>query len=162
MADPAVRYILRGDPRVMSAAGEALGLSLPVQTCRASVGAAGAGLWMGPDETLLLSPDGDGSWHAILEGALLGLAHSLVDVSHRQVAIEVAGPDAEARLASGCPLDLHPSAFPVGMCTRTVFAKCEIVLWRKEPRLFHIEVWRSFRAYVAGLLDLAREEVAAL
>jgi sarcosine oxidase subunit gamma len=162
MADPAVRFILRDDPRVMSVAGEALGLSLPVPTCRASVGAAGAGLWLGPDETLLLlSPDGVGSWQAMLDEALLGLAHSLVDVSHRQVAIEVAGPDAEAMIASGCPLDLHPSAFPVGMCTRTVFAKCEIVLWRKEPRLFHIEVWRSFRAYVAGLLDLAHGDVAA-
>jgi sarcosine oxidase subunit gamma len=100
------------------------------------------------------------SWEAILGDALAGLPHALVDVSHRQTALEVAGPDAEAMLAMACPLDLHPSAFPVGMCTRTVFAKCEIVLWRTGPDLFHIEVWRSFGAYVVGLLDLAREEAA--
>ncbi len=142
----------------MFVAGEALGFSLPVDACRAAVGAASAALWLGPDETLLLLPDG--SRQAALAEALAGLPHSLVDVSHRQVALEVSGPDAEVRLAVGCPLDLHPSAFPVGMCTRTVFAKCEIVLWRKDADLFHIEVWRSFRAYVAGLLELAGEEVA--
>jgi sarcosine oxidase subunit gamma len=157
MADPATRFILRGDAHVMAAAGEALGLALPLDACRASVGPSGAALWLGPDETLLLlPPDADVSWR----DALSGLPHSLVDVSHRQVALELAGPDAETMLAVGCPLDLHPSAFPVGMCTRTVFAKCEIVLWRKDADLFHIEVWRSFRAYVAGLLELAGEEVA--
>ena len=155
MADPVTRFILRGDTRVMVAAGEALGLALPLDACRATVGPAGAALWLGPDETLLLlTPDAE------LGQALSGLPHSLVDVSHRQTALEIAGPDAEARLAVGCPLDLHPSAFPVGMCTRTVFAKCEIVLWRKDADRFYIEVWRSFRAYVAGLLEQAREQVA--
>jgi len=160
---PAIRFILRGDARVMAAAGEALGLSLPADTCRATVGAAAAGLWLGPDETLLLPPPvADRSWREVLGEALSGLAHSLVDVSHRQTALELSGPNAEAMLAVGCPLDLHPSAFPVGMCTRAVFAKCEIVLWRKGPELFHIEVWRSFRAYVVGLLELAGEEFTVL
>jgi sarcosine oxidase subunit gamma len=157
---PAIRFILRGDAQVMSAAGEALGLPLPLAACRATLGAAGAGLWLGPDETLLLlTPDGERSSPATLAEALGGLPHSLVDVSHRQTALEIAGPDAEAMLAVGCPLDLHLSAFPVGMCARTVFAKCEIVLWRKGPDLFHVEVWRSFRAYVVGLLERAGEEV---
>jgi len=158
-APAATRLILRGDAEVMSAAGKALGLSLPADTCRAVVGAAATGLWLGPDETLLLLPV-DASAPAILADALSALPHSLVDVSHRQTALEVNGPDAETMLAVGCPLDLHSSAFPVGMCTRTVFAKCEIVLWRKAPDLFHIEVWRSFRAYVLGLLELAAEEPA--
>ena len=159
---PATRFILRGDVQVMTAAGAALGLSLPVDACRATVGAA-AGLWLGPDETLLLPPPvADRSWREVLGEALSGLAHSLVDVSHRQTALELSGPNAEAMLAVGCPLDLHPSAFPVGMCTRAVFAKCEIVLWRKGPELFHIEVWRSFRAYVVGLLELAGEEFTVL
>lgn len=156
MPDPAVRFILRGDPEVMAAAGRALGLALSVDALRASGGESASALWLGPDETLLLLPDGP--WQAVLAGALAGLPHSLVDVSHRQVALEVSGPEAEATLAVGCPLDLHPSAFPVGMCTRTVFAKCEIVLWRKGAELFHIEVWRSFRAYVVGLLELAGDE----
>ena len=80
------------------------------------------------------------------------------DLGYYESVRAAGGPDAEAMLAVGCPLDLHPSAFPVGMCTRTVFAKCEMVLWRKGPALFHIEVWRSFRAYVVSLLELAGEE----
>ena len=156
---PASRFLLRGDAEVMAAAGKVLGLTLPNEPCRSAVAGSAAGLWLGPDETLLLLP-AVGAWHTVLAEALSGLPHSLVDVSHRQTALEVGGADAEGMLAVGCPLDLHPSAFPVGMCTRTVFAKCEIVLWRKGPDLFHIEVWRSFRAYVLGLLELAGEEFA--
>ena len=61
-------------------------------------------------------------------------------------------------LNAGCPLDLDPSAFPVGMCTRTVLAKAEIVLWRTRQDQFHIEVWRSFADYVSSFLaEVARE-----
>jgi glucoamylase len=34
-------------------------------------------------------------------------------------------------------LDLDIEAFPVDMCTRTVFAKADIVLWRTAPDTFH-------------------------
>jgi len=44
------------------------------------------------------------------------------------------------------------------MCTRTVFAKAEIVLWRTAPDAFRIEVWRSFTDYVARLLGEAARE----
>jgi sarcosine oxidase subunit gamma len=44
------------------------------------------------------------------------------------------------------------------MCTRTLFEKSEMVLWRTAPDSFHIEVWRSFAPYVTGLLaEVARE-----
>ncbi len=60
-------------------------------------------------------------------------------------------------LSAGCPLDLRVSAFPVGMATRTIFDKAEIVLWRREERAFRVEVWRSFAAYlVAALTEAAR------
>lgn len=78
--------------------------------------------------------------------------HSLVDVSDRQVGIVVSGPDAEAVLSVGCPLDLDQATFPVGMCTRTVLSKAEIVLWRTGTDSFHLEVWRSFSAYLHQFL----------
>jgi sarcosine oxidase subunit gamma len=47
------------------------------------------------------------------------------------------------------------------MCTRTVFAKAEIVLWRTSAEVFHLEVWRSFATYVVELLrEIDREPVA--
>jgi sarcosine oxidase subunit gamma len=44
------------------------------------------------------------------------------------------------------------------MCTRTVFAKADIVLWRTREDAFHVEVWRSFAGYVIGSLrEIAME-----
>jgi len=114
-----------------------------------------AALWLGPDEQLLLGAEG-ADIAAILEPVLRDLPHSLVDISHRQIALEVSGPQATLLLNAGCPLDLDPSAFPVGMCTRTVLAKAQIVLWRTSEDTFHVEVWRSFAAYVSEFLAEAR------
>jgi len=38
------------------------------------------------------------------------------------------------------------------MCTRTVLAKAEMVLWRTADEVFRIEVARSFVTYVAEFL----------
>ena len=157
---PVSRYILRGDPQVMAAAGVALGLEISQTACRAVVNGEVAALWLGPDEQLLLGPDGL-DLAASLSGALRGLPHSLVNVSHRQTALQVSGPQANLLLNAGCPLDLDLAAFPVGMCTRTVLAKAEIVLWRTSAEVFHLEVWRSFAAYVTEFLaEVARELVS--
>jgi sarcosine oxidase, subunit gamma len=144
----------------MSAAGNALGLAISQVPCRAAEHGARAALWLGPDEQLLLAPDAFGSEIArLLEQALRDTPHSLVDVSHRQTALEVSGPHAVTVLSAGCPLDLDPGAFPVGMCTRTVLAKAEIVLWRTGENLFHVEVWRSFAAYVSRFVAEAAREI---
>jgi sarcosine oxidase subunit gamma len=63
-------------------------------------------------------------------------------------------------LSSACPLDLNAMRFPPGMCTRTVFAKAEIVLWRTAATVFRVEVGRSFAAYFSGLLAQAIEDGA--
>jgi sarcosine oxidase subunit gamma len=150
---PAARWILRGDLKVRAAAEAGLRLSVPAVACRAAAEGESAALWLGPDEWLLISAEHRADeTAAALRAALAGLAHSLVDVSHRQVALEVSGPDAPALLAAGCPLDLDTGAFPVGMCTRTMLAKAEIVLWRTRAEGFRIEVWRSFAPYVGAFL----------
>jgi sarcosine oxidase, subunit gamma len=117
-----------------------------------------AALWLGPDEWLLIAEDTDAaSLGAELEAALGSAPHSLVDVSHRQIGVFVSGPVAARALSAGCPLDLHPAAFPVGMATRTIFDKVEIVLWRRDTTAFHVETWRSFAPYlVAALTEAAR------
>ena len=154
-APPAARLILRGGPDVVVAATAALGFALPQDACRsASVGDRHA-LWLGPDEWLILAPadEADMLFDA-LEAALADHPHALVDVSARQIALTLSGADAEFVLAVGCPLDLAIAAFPVGMCTRTVLAKVEIVLWRTVETTFHIEVWRSFGDYARGILQV--------
>ena len=143
----------------MTAAGGALGLVISQVACRAAVNGIRAALWLGPDEQLLTGPEG-ADIAAMLAPALRDLPHSLVEVSHRQIALEVSGPHAAALLNAGCPLDLDLGAFPVGMCTRTVLAKAEIVLWRTSEAVFHIEVWRSFAAYVSQFLAEVAREIA--
>jgi sarcosine oxidase subunit gamma len=143
----------------MAAAGNALGLAISQTVCRSWVNVNHAALCLGPDEHLLLGPDAL-EIAGVLEPPLRDLPHSLVDVSHRQTALEISGPHAAAVLNAGCPLDLAPAAFPVGMCTRTVLAKAEIVLWRTGNDIFHIEVWRSFAPYISRLLDEAARGVA--
>jgi sarcosine oxidase, subunit gamma len=150
---PAVRVVLRAGEPARTAAERAFGAPVPTAACRAGVQGERAALWLGPDEWLLIAPEAAGaSVLAELESALRGRPCSLVDVSHRQIGLEVAGADAELLLAAGCPLDLHPSAFPVGTCTRTMLGKTEIVLWRTGPSAFRVEVWRSFAAYLAAFL----------
>jgi sarcosine oxidase subunit gamma len=149
----ATRLIFCGDEVAERALLRALALPALAAVCRAESGADQSLLWLGPDERLLLAPaEGRASLIASLETALAAHAHSLVDVSHRQLAFELRGAIAAPLLNAQCPLDLSLAAFPVGMCTRTVFAKAEIVLWRTAPEVFHVEVWRSFADYVVTLL----------
>jgi sarcosine oxidase, subunit gamma len=157
-AQPLTRYSLRVD--LQSAAARVASVA-PVATipCHVNVSGDWHALWLGPDEQLLIGPDQAGpDFAAALSGALRDLPHSLVDVSHRQGAIEVTGPRAPALLNAGCPLDLGLRQFPPGYCTRTVMAKAEIVLWRRAADRFHLEVWRSFIAYLAGFMTQVEQE----
>ena len=153
---PAARLVLRGDAAVMQAAGAMIGAMPSTVVCRAVSGHDWSALWQGPDEQLLLGPvKWQAGFEAALETALRDLPHSLVDISHRQVGIELTGPHAATLLNAACPLDLDPAAFPVGMVTRTVFGKTEITLWRKAPEHFHIEIWRSYADYLVTMLTVA-------
>jgi sarcosine oxidase subunit gamma len=151
------RFVFQGEAAARAAAGRAFGVAFPEDACRANSAGERAALWLGPDEHLLLAPDGTQERIAAeLEIALAGIPHSLVDVSQRQVAIPVAGANARDLLSSGCPLDLDPDVFPVGTCTRTLFGKAEVLLWRASAEEYHLEVGRSFAGYVLGCLREAQ------
>jgi sarcosine oxidase subunit gamma len=152
-APPAARFILRGGEAVGVACGMAFGAELPSRLGAASEGARRAALWFGPDEWLLIADGVDAAYiGGVLESVLEGTAHSLVDISHRQIGVIASGPAAARVLNAGCPLDLDPHAFPVGFATRTLFDKIEIVLWRRAETTFHVEVWRSFAPHLAASL----------
>lgn len=156
LVPPTARFSFRGALEAAEACAGVLGCALPHDACRAAEEGARAALWLGPDEWLLLAPDGEAaSLFAAIEAALGGTPHALVDVSHRQVGFAVAGRRAADLLNVGCPLDLDLSAFPVGTCTRTVLAKCDITLWRRGSDAFRLEVNRSFADYLAGSLRVA-------
>ena len=156
---PASRLVLRGGPQVLAAAADALGLPRSDAVCRAVRSHGRAALWLGPDERLLLGPaDAAAEMTGLLQSALASMPHSLVEISHAQAAFELSGARAATALNTGCPLDLDPASFPVDMCTRTVFAKAQIVLWRTGPETFRVETARSFAPYVTKILALAARE----
>jgi sarcosine oxidase subunit gamma len=156
------RLNFRGRDLAVTVMGEAFGVALPQEACRAAIAGSRAALWLGPDEWLLLAlPFEINAITGIAAEKLAGLPHSLVDISERQVALGLSGRQAKTVLAGGNPLDFDLAAFPVGMCTRTILAKAEIVLWRTEPDRFHIEVWRSFAPYVRGFLREHMREFGA-
>ena len=108
----------------------------------------GQALKLGPDEWLVLDAP----------PPVFAAASSCVDITDRQIGLRLSGPGIRAMLAAGCPLDTDAPVFSVGMATRTVFGKAEIVLWRETVDSWRIEVWRSFAPYVlASLRQVAPE-----
>ncbi len=145
------RFSFRGGSEAVAEMSAAFGVALPQEPCRAIEAGARAALWLGPDEWLLLAADGEAP-------ARGDTPHSLVDISHRQIGLNLSGPRAVDLLAAGCPLDLDLATFPVGMCTRTLLAKAELTLWRRGPELFRLELRRSFAAYAWDFLTEAARE----
>ncbi len=156
---PMTRLSARGGEEAGRRLGAAFGVALPTTALMATEAGGRAALWLGPDEWLLLAPD-EALAAGTIEAALAGEAGCIVDISHRQAGLEVAGPEAAAALNAGCPLDLDLVAFPVGMATRTLLAKAEVVVWRRGPTRFHLECWRSFAPYVAAFLAQAAADNA--
>ena len=159
-APAAARLLVQGGMEARPALGDAVGLALPVVPLTAAEAGPRAALWLGPDEWLLLAEAGaEATLLDALETARGAVAASIVDVSARHRGIDLTGPDAALLLNEGCPLDLDDAAFPPGRCTRTLFGKAEIVLWRRDARRWRIEVARSFAPYLLALLQEAAADL---
>lgn len=156
-AAPASRISLRAPAESIGALSAALALELPRRPKTSTRSNGCSALWLGPDEWLVIDESG-----ADLIGVTRssGVLHSATDVSHRNTAIAVSGPGAEATLAAGCPQDLSLDAFPIGACSRTLFGKVEVIVLRLDDETFRVECWRSFSDYVFGLLAEAASDAA--
>ena len=149
VAPHAHRVILRAGQDARSAMEPALGLELPRTIGGSEVAGERAVLCLGPDEWLVIDPEGDPS--ADLQG--VDAPHSAVDVSHRNVGLLITGQGAADALEHGCPRDLSLRTFPVGWCARTVLGKAEVVIWRGKADAFRIECWRSFSRYIYDFMN---------
>lgn len=155
---PAERISLRGSDASRAALSKALGLTLPQTPKTSAAKGKRTALWLGPDEWLVIDEAGK---DPLADCAKVSALHSAVGISHRNVAVAVAGPAAEATLNAGCPQDLSLAVFPVGACSRTVLGKAEIVLLRTAQDAFRVECWRSFSDYVFTFLQEAMRDAAA-
>ncbi|OPG06485.1 sarcosine oxidase subunit gamma [Microbispora sp. GKU 823] len=154
---------LRVDPKSPAAEriGTAIGVPLPVEPGTTAGGGDLEVLWLGPDEWLVVGPDGAArDLVERIEEAAGGEHVSVVDVSAQRTTLVVGGERARDVLAHGCALDLHPRAFGPGRCAQTMLARAAVVLVAGEDG-FRLLVRSSFAAYVAEwLLDASVEYVA--
>ncbi len=155
-AENAARASLRAGIDDVAALSSALGIALPTKPKTSSSANGMDALWLGPDEWLLIGPEGT---DFITLGAGSGVVHSMVDISHRNVAFLVSGVGAADAINAGCPQDLSLGSFAVGACSRTVFGKIEIILYRMAKDSFRVECWRSFSDYCFGMLSEGANDV---
>jgi sarcosine oxidase subunit gamma len=154
---PACQLVFRGGPSAAALAGHAIAVSFPNAVNTSAQAGAMSVLCLGPDEWLLIGPEAEeAQLSAALAHRLGDMPHSLVDVGHRNVALQLAGPGSADVLNAGCPLDLGHRAFPAGMCTRTILAKAPITLWKTHADSFYVSAERSYIQYVWESLVEAR------
>lgn len=154
---------LRADPAAAAALAAPFGLTLPEASNTVAGGEALAALWLGPDEWLVVGPDGSETVTETGVRAAGGDAvRSVVDVSGQRTVLELRGPAAREVLSGGCSLDLHPRAFGPGRCAQTLLARADVILWQTDGETYRIFVGASFAPYLAAWLTDAMAETASL
>ena len=134
LAEPLKRYSLRA--RTAEALETLLNVKVPQK-----IGATEGGIaCLGPDEWLLRTATDT----AMATGA--GVPVAITDISERSICLVLEGPRAAELLMTGCPLDLDN--FAVGRAARTIYETVEIIIIREGEDRFHVEVWRSFAAWL--------------
>jgi sarcosine oxidase, subunit gamma len=153
---------LRADPKdgpLVQALTDALGFALPLTPNTVALSRDDRrALWLGPDEWLVVAPDGQAAAleHSIRSG-FGGAFGSIVDVSASRTVLQVRGIGARDVLAQGIPIDLDPRRFLPGTCAQTLLAKSPVIIERRDDgEAFHLFVRSSFAGYVGDwLLDAA-------
>ncbi len=152
-ADPTNANLMK---RLASSLG---GLALPLVPNTVTSGGDRRALWLGPDEWLIVGPDGKQA--ALMEALWVGLGGvfgSIVDVSANRTVLEIRGSKARDLLAHGVAIDLDPRSFGPGHCAQTLLAKAQVIIERRDESSFHLYARTSFAGYVADwLLDAAAD-----
>lgn len=152
-ADPA-------NPQVLAALRGMLGFALPLQPNSVARNDSTTVLWLGPNEWLIVVPDGAAAaLVADVQRVLHGHFFAVTEVSGGQTIVALRGKHVRDVLAKGCSLDLHPRAFGPGRCAQSHLAKAPILLYQLDDEpVFELILRRSFADYLwLWLLDAAAE-----
>ena len=142
----------RGDRAFVEAVEAALGMAPPLEPNRVGERGRVRVLWLGPDEWLVVTPDGKelGLAKKLLE-RLQGQTAVVTEVSEARAVIGLAGAKARDLLSHGCSLDLHPRVFSPGQCAQTLLARLPIILHQREVApSYDVYVARSLAEYLWG------------
>ena len=155
---------LRGDAtdaRFRDAVAGAVGVEPPAAPGTVATAGDRAILWLGPDEWLVITPDGAAApIQAALDAALAGTRASSVAVSDNYTTIRIAGPKARWVLAKGWLVDLHPKSFGPGRVAQSNLALTNAILRQTDDSpSYEIVVRPSFATYLWDWLVDASLEV---
>ncbi|MFC3996511.1 sarcosine oxidase subunit gamma [Nocardiopsis sediminis] len=154
---------LRTEPGGPAAASveACLGITLPGPVRAESSGDVEA-LWMGPDEWLLVAPEG--GRHDLLTRLRSAIGDedfaTVTDVSAQRTTLDLSGHLVRTVLTQGCAIDLDPRATPAGSCPTTLLGQAPVTLVVREDGASAVRllVRASFASYVADwLLDACTE-----
>lgn len=154
---------LRGDAAdkaFLDAVKGAVGVAPPLEPNSVAKAKGNDVLWLGPDEWLVVTPEGaQQAVENALREALEGQHVSVVDVSDARTVIRLHGTRARDVLMKGCPLDLHARAFGPGQCAQTIIAKAGVLIHQRDDKpTYDIYVLCSFARYLWDwLVDAAKE-----
>ena len=152
---------LRGDvcdPTLLDAISTATELALPTNPGSWSRAGETCAYWLGPDEWLLVVPDGEQSEvERCLREAVSGPL-SVADVSGGFIHGNLRGAHAGKVLRKSSPYDFHPRNFPPGRCVQTMFAQAGALVAASADGSFDLVFRRSYADYLsAWIADAAQE-----
>lgn len=151
-ADPVVTTVPLSQVALRVRAGDADGrLDLPVEpNTWSAFGEQRELLWLGPDEWLVVGPEGSAPVTiGELGGALAGVHRSIIDVSANRTVFDVSGEARHELLLQGCGLDLHPRSWRTGMCAQSLLARVPAIV-QEHGDVTRIFVRPSFAGYLAA------------
>jgi sarcosine oxidase, subunit gamma len=151
------------DPLLSGRIEQALECELPRAANTFRAGSSGLKvLWLGPDEWLIVSPEGSEGRlvNEVRQAAGDGFA-TAIELGSGQTVIELSGPRAREVIAKGCPLDLHPRVFGPGRCAQSRLARALVILAQVDGTpTYELIVRRSYADYLwQWLVDACQHPV---
>ncbi len=130
---PRAAVTLRAAEGMLAEVGRVFGVAPPTtpNTWTASADGCRVAIWLGPDEWLLVGPDGlaPGLDAAIREARTNDPRLAVTDTSHNYTTLVLAGPRARLVLSKGCALDLDPRGpLKPGTCAQTTVGRSRALL----------------------------------
>ncbi len=156
---PDAQLLLHGDPEDAASLSEVGSIALSDKMLRTSTNGGWNALHLAPDEWLLIGPLSEAA-DVAARFAETSIPRSLVDIGERSLGVEISGSAAAMLLNTGCPLDFDDDVFPTGTCTRTLFGKVSVMIWRMaHTGHYRMQYGRSFDDYVTTYIATAAIDV---
>ena len=149
---PFLGYLnLRGDAanvRFSTAVKTIAGADLPIVPNATARGTDNGIYWLGPDEWLIVTPEGRQLALAQeLHSALPEVFFAVTDISSGLTSVVLSGSSVCELLSKDCPLDFDIRLFPPEKCGQSRLAKAPILVRRIDGDSFEIVIRRSFAEY---------------